>query len=636
MADLLSTSVSGLLAFQQALDVTSNNIANASTPGYSVETANLTELPGQYTGAGYIGAGAQVQSVTRAYSAELTQQVRSSQATYSSYNTLATQAQQVDNLLSDSTTGLTASLQSFVNAMQTVSGSPASTSARQALLSQAQALTQQLQSYDSQIGQYGSQLESKISSDVSQINTLASNIASLNGQIAQASATGQTPNQLLDQRDTLITQLSQYVSVQTVDQGNGVVNVYIGSGQGLITGTTAQPLTTLPGTYDPSQLDIGMSNGGGGTTDITGSISGGELGGLLSARSQVLDPTQRALGRISVALATIVNQQQEQGMTLSGTQGQAMFAIGAVQTLPASTNAGSASLSVTRTALGQLTTDNYQLQYTGGSWQLTDQTTGQSISMTGSGTTASPYQAAGLSIVVTGPPASGDSYLIEPTAGATAGLAVQLTDPSQIAAASWQVQASAGASNAGTGAISAASVTDPSTYAPIAGTYTVTFSSPTQYTVTNSSGTTVASGSYTSGSPISFAGQQLTLTGAPAANDTFTVSPATANTGDNSNMLAMIGGLTANSLDGGTTSVGGAANNVVSQVGVLTQAAQNNAAAQKTVNQEATTAQSNATGVNLDQEAANMLRFQQAYQAMAQAISTSNKVFNSLLTAVGG
>ena len=636
MADLLSTSVSGLLAFQQALDVTSNNIANASTPGYSVETANLTELPGQYTGAGYIGAGAQVQSVTRAYSAELTQQVRSSQATYSSYNTLATQAQQVDNLLSDSTTGLTASLQSFVNAMQTVSGSPASTSARQALLSQAQALTQQLQSYDSQIGQYGSQLESKISSDVSQINTLASNIASLNGQIAQASATGQTPNQLLDQRDTLITQLSQYVSVQTVDQGNGVVNVYIGSGQGLITGTTAQPLTTLPGTYDPSQLDIGMSNGGGGTTDITGSISGGELGGLLSARSQVLDPTQRALGRISVALATIVNQQQEQGMTLSGTQGQAMFAIGAVQTLPASTNAGSASLSVTRTALGQLTTDNYQLQYTGGSWQLTDQTTGQSISMTGSGTTASPYQAAGLSIVVTGPPASGDSYLIEPTAGATAGLAVQLTDPSQIAAASWQVQASAGASNAGTGAISAASVTDPSTYAPIAGTYTVTFSSPTQYTVTNSSGTTVASGSYTSGSPISFAGQQLTLTGAPAANDTFTVSPATANTGDNSNMLAMIGGMTSNSLDGGTTSVGGAANNLVSQVGVLTQAAQNNAAAQKTVNQEATTAQSNATGVNLDQEAANMLRFQQAYQAMAQAISTSNKVFNSLLTAVGG
>ena len=636
MADLLSTSVSGLLAFQQALDVTSNNIASASTPGYSVETANLTELPGQYTGAGYIGAGAQVQSVTRAYSAELTQQVRSSQATYSSYNTLATQAQQVDNLLSDSTTGLTASLQSFVNAMQTVSGSPASTSARQALLSQAQALTQQLQSYDSQIGQYGSQLESKISSDVSQINTLASNIASLNGQIAQASATGQTPNQLLDQRDTLITQLSQYVSVQTVDQGNGVVNVYIGSGQGLITGTTAQPLTTLPGTYDPSQLDIGMSNGGGGTTDITGSISGGELGGLLSARSQVLDPTQRALGRISVALATIVNQQQEQGMTLSGTQGQAMFAIGAVQTLPASTNAGSASLSVTRTALGQLTTDNYQLQYTGGSWQLTDQTTGQSISMTGSGTTASPYQAAGLSIVVTGPPASGDSYLIEPTAGATAGLAVQLTDPSQIAAASWQVQASAGASNAGTGAISAASVTDPSTYAPIAGTYTVTFSSPTQYTVTNSSGTTVASGSYTSGSPISFAGQQLTLTGAPAANDTFTVSPATANTGDNSNMLAMIGGMTSNSLDGGTTSVGGAANNLVSQVGVLTQAAQNNAAAQKTVNQEATTAQSNATGVNLDQEAANMLRFQQAYQAMAQAISTSNKVFNSLLTAVGG
>ncbi len=636
MADLLSTSVSGLLAFQQALDVTSNNIANASTPGYSVETANLTPSPGQFTGSGYVGSGVMVQSVTRAYNAQLTQQVRSSQSSYSSYNSLATQAQQIDNMLSDSTTGLSASLQSFTNALQSVSSSPTSTSARQALLSQGTALAQQLQTYDSQIGQYSAQLESQIGTDVNQINTLASNIATLNQQIAAATASGQTPNQLLDQRGTLVDKLSQYIGVQTLPQANGAEDIYIGNGQALVSGAVAQPLTTLPGAYDPTQLNIGIQNSSG-VTDITSSMTGGELGGLLSARSQVLNPTRNALGRISVAVATVVNQQQQSGMTLNGTAGQAMFTVGGVQVLPDTANTGSATVSVTRGSLSQLTTDNYTLQYSGGTWKLTDQTTGQAVTTTGSGTAASPLQGAGLSITITGTPAANDSYLIEPTAGASGGLSMQLTSPAQIAAAS-RAQATAGAANTGTATISSVGVTNPTNYA--GNSYTVTFGAGGAYTVSSGTstppGATVASGTYTSGQPINFANQQLTLTGTPAAGDTFIVQPnSTANTGDNSNMLAMINGLSAKSLDGGTTSVNDASTNLLSQVGVITQAAQNNASAQQSVNQAATTARSNATGVNLDQQASDVLRYQQAYQAMAQVISISNQMFTSLIQAVG-
>ena len=632
MADLLSTSVSGLLAFQQALDVTSNNISNAATTGYSTETANLAEQPGQFTGAGYIGSGVAVQSVTRAYNAQLTQQVRTSQSSYSSYNTLATQSQQIDNMLSDSNSGLSASLQSFVNALQSVSTSPTSTAARQALLSQGQALAQQLQNYDGQIAQYGSQLESQLSSDVSQINTLASNIASLNQQIAAASASGQTPNQLLDQRGTLIDQLSKYVSVQTVAQSNGATDVYIGNGQALVSGSVAQQLTTIPGAYDPTQLDIGIKSATT-VTDLTTEMTGGELGGLLSARSQVLNPARNAIGQISVALATIVNQQQQSGMTLTGTPGQPMFTVGGVQVLPDSGNAGSAAVSATRTSLGQLTTDNYKLQYAGGAWQLTDLTTGQAVAMSGSGTGASPFQAAGMSLAMSGTPSANDSFLISPTAGATAGLTMQLTSPSQVAAAS-RVQASAATTNTGTTVVGSAAVTNPASYA--GNTYTVTFSSPTQYTITNVTTGASTTGTYSSGTPITFGNQQLTLTGTPAANDAFTVNPNNAaNTGDNSNVLAMISSLSAKSLDGGTTSVSAAATNLVSQIGVLTQQAQNNASAQQTVNQESTTARSNATGVNLDQQAADMLRYQQAYQAMAQVISMSNQMFTSLIQAVG-
>jgi flagellar hook-associated protein 1 len=632
MADILSTGVSGLLAFQQALDVTSNNIANAATPGYSVENIELTPQPGQSTAGGYVGSGVEVQGIARAYSELLAQQVRSSQASYSGSNTLATQAGQIDNMLSDSSTGLTATLQSFVNALQTLSASPSSSASRQALLSQAQALVQQINGYNSQIETYGSDLEQQIGSDVNQVNSLASGIASLNTQIAADLAGGGTPNQLMDQRDTLINQLSQYVSVNTATESNGALDVYVGSGQALVTGSQAQQLTTLPSQYNATQYDIGLTSKSG-TTDVTSEISGGELGGLLSARSQVLQPVQNALGVISVGLSTLMNQSQAGGMDLTGAPGQPMFSVGAPQSTPSINNTGSATVTTSITTLSALTADNYQLSYSGGAWQLKDVTTGQSVAMTGAGTAGSPFQAAGLSIVVGGgAPASGDTYLIQPTEAAPAGLALRLTSPNQIAAASL-AQTGAAATNTGSGTISAATITTPANWVP--DDYTLSFTSATQYQVTNGAGSVVANGNYTAGQPITFAGAQVTVNGAPASGDSFTITPSTsANSGDNSNVLAMISAFSSGALAGGTTSLSAAANNLVAQVGVVTQQAQATATAQQSVNQDATTALSNLSGVNLDAEAAKMLQYQQAYQAMAQVIQASGTMFTSLMTAI--
>ena len=631
MANVLSTGVSGLLAFQQALDVTSNNIANSATPGYSLESIQLTPQPGQATAGGYLGSGVDVQGITRAYSELLAQQVRSSQASYSSANTLSTQAGQIDNMLSSSSTGLTATLQSFVNALQTLSSSPSSSASRQALLSQAQALVQQINGYSSQISTYGSNLEQQISSDIGQVNTLASSIASLNTQISADLAGGKTPNQLMDQRDTLVDQLSQYVSVNTATESNGAMDVYVGSGQALVTGSIAQQLSAIPSPYNATQYDIGLSSAGG-TADVTSEISGGELGGLLSARSQVLDPTQSALGLISVGLADTMNQVQQSGMDLTGAQGQPMFSIPGVQTTPSSNNTGGATLAVTRTSLSALTGDNYTLNFTGGSWQLKDVNTGQSVALSGAGTAGSPFQAAGLSIVVSGAPANGDSYLIQPTEAVPQGLALLFTNPNQIAAASL-AQTAASSANSGSGTISAATITAPASWVP--GTYTLSFTSATQYQVTNSGGTVIAAGAYSAGQPISFQGAQVTINGAPASGDSFTITSSTAaDSGDNSNVLAAIAALNARTLTGGTTSLTSAANNLVTQVGVLTQQAQANASAQQSVNQDATTARSNLSGVNLDAEAAKMLQYQQAYQAMAQVIQSSGTMFNSLMMAI--
>ena len=397
-----------------------------------------------------------------------------------------------------------------------------------------------------------------------------------------------------------------------------------------MTGGTVQTLTTVPSPYDPSRIDVGLSTGGGATADITSQVTGGTLGGLLSARSQVIDPTRNALGQIAVGLATIVNQQQSVGMDLTGSLGQPMFAVGGVQTLAASTNTGTAALNISRGSLAALTTDDYRMQYVGGAWQLTDLTSGQAVVMTGSGTGASPFQAAGLSIVVNGAPANGDSFEIRPTAAATQGLAVTLNNPAQIAAAS-PIEATAAAGNTGTGTISSQGVLNPAD-PQLLTTATIQFTAPGTYTV-NGGGPFA----YTSGQPIAANGWTVTITGAPAAGDTFTVASNAGGTGDNRNALATIDALTSSaSLDGGTASLSSAANGLISGMGVITQQAQSNASAQQVVNQDAVTARNNVSGVNLDEEAANMVRYQQMYQAMAQMITASNTMFKSLITAIGG
>ena len=635
MGDILSTSVSGLLAFQQALNVTSNNISNSATPGYSVENIKLAEQPGSGTGGGYFGNGVNVQSVTRSYDEILAAQVRSSQSSYSSFNTLSTQAAQIDNMLSSSSTGLTATLQSFVNSLQSLSTAPASTAQRQVVLSQAQSLVTQLKSYQSQLTTQGQDLEAQVGNTVNQINTIAKNIASLNGQIAAASGGGQTPNQLMDQRDSLVDQLSQYVNVNAITQSNGEMDIYVGSGQPLVLSGTAQTLVASPDPNDASESDIGIAAGNGSVSDITKEINGGTLGGLLTTRSQVIDPTVNALGQIAIGVAAVMNQQQASGMDLTGAQGQPMFAVGPPQVLPSTTNTGTGTVGATITDASQLTTDNYKLTYSGTTWNLQDTTTGQPVTLSGTGTSVDPFVAAGVSIVVGGAPNAGDNYVIKPTAGAVDGMSVALSSPTQIAAASLGASAAA-SGNTGSGTIATPSVTNPTNWTN--GTYSIAFSSgtpATQYQVTDSSGNVVTSGTYTAGSPISFNGEQVSISGAPASGDTFTVGPNNkANTGDNTNVLAMAADVTSSVLDGGTTSLNAAANNLVSAMGVLTQQAQANATAQQSVNQSATNARSNLSGVNLDDEAAKMLQYQQAYQACAQMIQSSQTIFNSLISAI--
>ncbi len=623
MANMLSTGISGLNAAQVALNTVGNNISNANTAGYSRQVVQQSEAISQSNGRYTIGTGVDVVAVQRAYSQYLTSAVWSSNASLqhaTSYNNLAST---LNGALSGSG-NLQGSLDSFYGAFSTVANAPGSTSGRQALLGSANALVTVYNTLGQQLGSQQTQINSQIKSTVASINSVIGNIANINQQIRQASGTGQ-PNALLDQRDALVSTLSGYLGVSAVTEGDGTVSVYSASGQALVSGSNAYQLSSGGTVYDPARSNVFDSSG----NDITSRLSGGSLGALLDYRGNVLDSVQNQLGQAAVALGSSVNAQQAKGLDLNGKQGSAIFSVPQPTVLPASSNLGSASVVASISDVSRLTASDYTLSYNGSQWKL-QTTAGQSVPLT---TNASgSLSADGLTFNLSGAAQAGDSYQIQPTRNAATGLALSMTNPAGIAAAA-ALSVAAGSSNTGAATIGSINVSD-ATNPALLNNATVSFSTPTAYQVTDASGSVLASGSYAAGQPITANGWSLTLAGTPAAGDTFNVSANTNGLNDNSNALSLAALANVGVLNGGTTSVLDSFAGLTTQIGNVGSQAATNLTTQTSLNHQAVSAQQSLSGVNLDEEAANLVKYQQAYQASAQIIAASQTIFSSLLTAV--
>ena len=632
MADLLNTSISGLLAFQRALDTTSHNIANANTVGYSRQLTEFQTRQAQQSSNGWVGNGVDVSTIKRAYDDFLSGQARTSSSSYQSFNTFATQAGRISNLLGDSSTGMTASLQKFINAVQSVADTPTSIPARQTLLSEANSLMQRLKGFDGSLRGLNDQVNSQIGTEATTISTLAGSIAKLNAEISNGYArSGQPPNDLLDQRDQLLDQLATHININVVKQGDNTVNVFIGNGQPLVVGQTSSTLAATSDPYDATRKTMSLQTPSG-SVDITSSLSGGSLGGMLDFRTQMLDPARNALGRLSVALTDVMNDQHHAGMDLNGALGGDFFATGDVLVQSNAKNTGTAGVAVTRrpNGIGALTTADYQLVSTASGWTLQRTDTGANVAMTGTGTVADPFVADGISIVVSGTAGTGDRFLIKPTAEAVAGMQVLITDPGEIAVAA-PIRSAAAAGNGGNATISGGEVID-ATNAQLRTSVAINFTSATQYTL----GSDPTLRTYTPGANIDANGWRVQIGGTPAAGDSFTVSDNLGGTGDNRNALKLAGVLNQPVLNGGTASLNAAAGQLVGAIGVQTNQAQVSAAAQKVVYDEGVGAVQSVSGVNLDEEAANLVRYQQAYMAASQMIRVADTIFQSILDAVRG
>jgi len=627
VSNAIGISLTALQALQQAIAVTSNNVANANTPGYDVESINLTSAAPQSNGSVTVGAGVDVAGVTRAFSQAETNQLNTSQSALGSLNAQQNYTTQIDNLFGTTANGLTTALQTYFSGWSNVADNPTSTAARQALLGDAQALASSFQSSSTQLNALNADVNTRITGDVTQINADAQSIAQLNQQIVAGSAGGQTPNTLLDQRDQLVSGLSQLVGVTTTANQDGSINVFIGNGQPLVLENSTTTLATVPDQFNASELQISSSALNG--NSISGSITSGDLGGLLQARSQIINPALNQLGQIATALSQSANAQQNSGLDLNGNFGANLFSIGGPTATASSSNTDATTASVSISSLGALTPDNYLLAFNNGAFTLTDTTTGGNVALTGAGTAASPLTGAGLSIVLSGAPAAGDQFLIQPTVQAASTIKVAITDPAQIAAAG-AIQTSASDSNTGKATIAPGTVLDAANPALLQ-TATIQFTSPTTFSVNGAGSFT-----YASGANISLNGWQTQITGTPATGDVFTVQSNAGGTGDNTNATSGANLQSQGVLDGGSVSISGAVSGLVTAIGTQAQQVNTAQTAQTAVNSSAQAAVQSTSGVNLDEEAANLLQWQQAFQASAQVLTTAESLFTTLIDSVNG
>ena len=632
--DLLLTGLSGLTAFRNVLNTTGHNIANVNTDGYSRQRVELDARDPQRLGSSYVGRGVNSGDITRLYDQFLSVQFRNSSSATTELNAYFNFASQVDNVLANQNIGLSTALQDFFNAAQGVADDPTSIPARQVLLTEGEVLESRFNTLDNLFGDLSAQVNSSVQGSLSDVNNLAEGIATLNQQIVVASGAGNgaAPNDLLDARDKLIDDLSKLVNVSTNTQENGAINIFIGSGQSLVLGSNFNTLGTQPQGFDPGAVDVVFQQPAGNVV-VTKFMTGGALGGAIRFKNEVLDPAINTLGQVAVSLAFAVNEQHKNGIDLKGNQGQNFFSdlqVGVVDL------GGAGSLNVNFANITNLTSSDYSLTTDASNTNYTIRRLSDNTVFSGLVGSGSVTQD-GLTFDLTGLAANAD-FRVRPTRSAAGQFSVVINAPEEIAAA-LPVVSSIPTANTGSGQVNDISINNLAA-ANLPSTVSLTYDSVLQqYTVAGATGGPLAydpasnSGDSYTLNVAGFGDISFTLTGQPDNSDTIDLADNSGGVGDNRNANLLSSLQTALTLSGGSATFQDVYGQIVADVGRRAQSAQSNLAAQEGLLNQTIASIASVSGVNLDEEAADLIRFQQAYQAASQVVLTSRTIFDTLLGA---
>jgi len=630
MANILNTGVSGLLAAQRALATTSHNIANANTEGYSRQRVEFSSRPAESTTVGYVGQGVKTSSIERINDSFVQTRLIDTSSESHRVSTYHEMISRIDTMMAEEDAGLASSQSTFFDSLQDLNTNPTSVGARQSMINAGDNLVARYNGMQNQFSALQGETNNRIHSTVEDINALAENIAALNNTIVRAGGVnGQTvPSDLLDQRDQELLELSKRIAVTAIHQGDGSISVVIGKGLTMVSNDRALVLSEVADPLSPEKTQIALNGGALGMRIISDQLTGGEMGGLLDFRREALDQSMNELGRLATVLADKFNEQHVQGLTLEGDRGSDFFKEPTIQAAAHSSNTGSASLNIILTDSTALTTSDYKLKYDGVQYTLTrlsdDKVT------TGPG----PFNIDGIEINISGAANNGDIFLIRPTRKAARELSMNISNIQDIAITS-PVKSSAPTSNLGTGSITQPSITNADNPA-LTEAVEIRFNTPasTFDVINTDTGVTLGAGlSYQKGQDIAFQGWSVQVTGEPHDDDVFKIGFNSDASGDNRNGQLLANLQQAQLIDGTSNMLDGYGS-FVSRVGSNTRQAKINDNAMGALLRESEERRESKSGVNLDEEAISLTRYQQSYQASAQVIAAADTLFQTLLNAI--
>ncbi|MDR7308560.1 flagellar hook-associated protein FlgK [Rhodoferax saidenbachensis] len=640
---ILNIGAQALQANLVALQTTGNNIANVNTAGYSRQKVVLQTVAGQFTGGGYLGKGVSIQTIQRNFDSFLNRQSTLASTTQAADVTRANYLTQLTNIFQGGTDGVGASINDMLNAFSDVASAPTDLTARTVALTRVDETARRLRSASQSLDDLQSGIAQSIGEKVTAINTLAHNIADVNEQISRAQGNGQPPNDLLDRRDQLIRDLNQYVQTTSIPADDGTVGVFIGGSQALVLGTEVAPVSIVPDDFgDTLKSRLAITRNGSSMVLDENTLGGGEVSGLLRFQNNDLAEGRNLLGRLTMGITTAMNDQHKLGLDLDGNVGGNLFTpttFGSSNIYQATGQTSAASMTLSIADVTQLEASDYEINFTtppNASVKRMSDGLVRTVDL------SSPVTLDGLTITTTGAAGAtaGDRFLLKPYSTSASNVAREFSTPRALAVAA-PLAATLTPTNTGSLALASLSA---KTLATTAATvpqpsYTVTFTNGvggTTYDIVDNTGLTagVTGQSYVSGqainyTPAGFPGFSMTLTGSPATNDTVTIGQNAFAATSGGNASAMMDLRDKAMFDGAALTDGYAG--LISQIGIRSQSANYSAQVSSNIATNAEKDRSGVSGVNLDEEAAKLLQYQQAYQASAKMIQIAQSIFDTLI-----
>ncbi len=663
--NMYQTGVSGLLAAQQQLATTSHNISNVNTEGYSRQRAEQDASLALPSGSNYIGSGTYIQDITRLFEQFAYKEQLSSQSSLGNANFLNASLNQLDQVMSTSGSAVAGSLEQFYQALNGVADNPNDTGLRSIVLTQAETLRSDFNVLTDNLDQMTKTVNGEIEQMASRISDISVDIAKLNEAILSTSGVAGQPNDLLDKRDQLVTELGEYTQVNTLVEQNGVMTVIIGEGTTLVAGTTPFTIAVESGNPDALQTQLRIV-GPNSSVGISGAKMGGALGASFEFRDEHLAQTRSEIDRLAMAISSTINSSQASGLDLNAQQGANIFTdINTTQlqqgrVLSPSSNTGSLQAQVYINDVSLLPTDEFEVSYDGTDYIITNTSSGstENLGPPGSGTYTPSSPNNGFSFEEnSGTPNAGDSFIIVPTKNSAALMDVTLTSSSAIAASS-AVEITPSTHNVSDGGITITNVSDPEAariYTDVTNnglTVDVYESAPGTFTyrvfdtANPPPAPSITTGTYASGAtavidlpPLpSTAAFQIEISGdlvgsGTDAREEFAIGDAFG-VGNGNNAVAMAKTQEQGVTNGGKETFNQSMATSTAVVGSKASTAELVADTAESLFTQAFNRNQSTSGVNLDEEAANLLKFQQAYQAASQIISTANTIFDTILAAV--